>query len=74
MFGRVEFLARLVHHKHGPLASIKTDGSLVVGLISWHVFLVWLVVSLIVHAILGRNLVRRLVRTDPAAAMVPSMN
>lgn len=47
------------------LATIKTAGSLLAALISWQAFLIWLVVSLIINAVLGRFLVHRNLRPMP---------
>lgn len=45
------------------LAAVKTTGSIVAAFISWQAFLIWLVVSLFVNAVLGRFLVRRNLRS-----------
>jgi len=43
------------------VAAVKTAGSIVTALISWELFLSWLALSVLVCAVLGRALVRRMV-------------
>jgi O-antigen/teichoic acid export membrane protein len=46
------------------LATIRTLGSILAGMVSWSAFVIWLLISTAIIALLGRALIRRLALAD----------